>query len=218
MCRFLLFKSNKPAEIGPILSSFSRMAEKSRAFDGDRQEDGWGIAWLQNDLWHSYKSVKPIWEEREKFNQFPKSPIFTIHARSASFVQHKNNSEYNQPYINGGYTYVFNGLLKGVSLSLPGDIGAQKIWNLLNSNLRTLNMVEALLQTAQVLKNNSQKIQALNIGIANKHSIAAYSYFTKHPSYYSLHFVDNQFEKIICSEPIEGFDFKILSVNSSLIF
>src|SRR3990167_11442589 len=128
MCRFLLCKSKQPIDPKKILGSFAKMAETSKAYDGDWQGDGWGFSWLENNKWHEYRSLKPIWKEKNKFSKFPRSYIFSIHVRSASFPQHKNNIEYNQPYINEFYSYVFNGLLRGVTLSLSGDIGAQKIW------------------------------------------------------------------------------------------
>jgi len=214
MCRFLLAKSKLSINPEKILKSFAKMAKKSKAYDGDWQGDGWGFSWLKDDKWQIYKSVRPIWQEKEKFSDFPKTNIFSIHARSASFPQHKNNIEYNQPYTNESYSYVFNGLLKGVALSLPGDIGAQKIWQLFNNYLKKNNLTQALNKTGDILKKNSQNIQALNIGIAGKNTISAYSYFTAHPNYYSLQYSDNSEIKIICSEIIDGFKFKSLPTNS----
>lgn len=214
MCRFLLAKSKDLINPKSILKKFSKMAEKSKAYDGDWQGDGWGFSWLENKKWQEYKSIKPVWEEKEKFSKFPESNIFSVHARSSSFPQHKNNIEYNQPYINESYSYVFNGLLKGVALSLPGDIGAQKIWVLLNNYLKKYNLTQALNKTADILKKNSRNIQALNIGIAGKNTISAYCYFTAHPNYYSLQYSDDSAVKIICSEFIEGFDFKSFPANS----
>ncbi|PIY68796.1 hypothetical protein COY90_04050 [Candidatus Roizmanbacteria bacterium CG_4_10_14_0_8_um_filter_39_9] len=190
------------------------MAQKSKAFDGDWQEDGWGFAWRKNNKWLGYRSLKPVWKEKKKFSTFPETAMFAIHARSASFPQHKNNIEYNQPYINDSYSYVFNGLLKGVTLSLPGEIGAQKIWQLLNVYLKKTNLTQAVYKTTDILKKNSRNIQALNIGIAGKNTISAYCHFTAHPDYYSLQYSDNSDIKIICSEVIEEFEFKSLPTNS----
>ena len=214
MCRFLLCKSKQPIDPKKILGSFAKMAETSKAYDGDWQGDGWGFSWLENNKWQEYRSVKPIWKEKEKFSKFSQSYIFSIHARSASFPQHKNNIEYNQPYINEFYSYVFNGLLRGVTLSLSGDIGAQKIWLLLNDYLKKMNLIQALSKTADILKKNSRNIQALNIGIAGKNTISAYCYYTEHPNYYSLQYSDSSDVKIICSEVIDGHNFKSLPTNS----
>jgi predicted glutamine amidotransferase len=217
MCRFLLYKSKEPSEITGTLNAFARMSKKSKAYDGDSQCDGWGISWLENKSWHTYKSVRPIWDDVDAFTQFPRSLVFTIHARSASFPQHKNNIEYNQPYINDSYSFVFNGLLKGVALSIPGNIGAQKIWNLLNGQLKTNEAEVGFQKTVEILKKNTRTVQALNMGIANKDIIAAYSTYVEHPLYYSLHYVDEPDHKLICSEPIDGFSFKTLPNNSFLL-
>ncbi len=214
MCRFLLAKSKQPISPKKILNSFAKMAQKSKAFDGDWQGDGWGFSWLENNKWQQYQSLKPIWKDIGQFSKFPKSNIFSVHARSASFPEHKNNIEYNQPYINESYSYVFNGLLRGVTLSLPGDIGAQKIWSLLNGYLKNINLTQALYKTTDILKKNSKNIQALNIGIAGKNTISAYCHYTKHPDYYSLKYSDNSDVKIICSEVIDGFSFLSLPTNS----
>lgn len=215
MCRFLLAKSKQPISPEPILNSFAKMAKKSKAFDGDWQGDGWGFSWLnKKNSWERYRSLKPIWEDVSVFNHFSDAKIFSIHARSASFPQHKNNLEYNQPYINESYSYVFNGLLKGVTLSLPGDVGTQKIWLLLNDYLKKMNLTQALSKTTDILKNNSRSIQALNIGVAGQNTISSYCYYTQHPKYYSLHYLDRPDLKIIVSEPIEGFNFKPLLTNS----
>ncbi|VVA44172.1 conserved exported hypothetical protein [Candidatus Roizmanbacteria bacterium] len=214
MCRFLLCKSKQFISPKKILGSFAEMAEKSKAFDGDWQGDGWGFSWLENNKWQEYKSLKPIWKEKGEFSKFPDSNIFSIHARSASFPQHKNNIDFNQPFISESYSYVFNGLLKGVTLSLPGDIGAQKIWSLLNVYLKKINLTQSLYKVTDILKKNSRNILALNIGVAGKNTISAYCHFTAHPNYYSLQYSDNSNIKIICSEVIDGFKFKSLPANS----
>lgn len=214
MCRFLLLKSKKPIIPTEIVTAFAKMSKKSKAYDGDWQGDGWGFSWFEKDSWKTYKSLKPIWENKKQFIKFPNSCIFLIHARSASFPQHKNKIEYNQPFTSDHYSYVFNGLLRGVTLSLPGNIGAEKIWFLVKDNLKKMNLTQALYKTADVLKLNSRDIQALNIGIAGKNTISAYCHYTSYPDYYSLRYFDSSEIKIICSEEIEGFKFKTLPSNT----
>jgi len=205
MCRFLLAKSAKPVPPLTYLEAFASMAEKSRAFDGDWQGDGWGVSWLDtHNNWHVYKSLKPIWEDRSSFNTVPATSIISIHARSASFPEHKDNLAFNQPYINDDYSFVFNGLLKGVTLpSIPGTIGAEKIWFLLQSFLKKYDPETALEKVKTVLIKNTREIQAVNIGLASKTAIYSLNYFTKHPEYYTLHsFTDNHVE-ITCSEQLD---------------
>src|SRR5437879_4414407 len=83
MCRFALIQSQQPIEPKPFLTAFAEMAEKSKAPDGDRQADGWGIAWLEGNRWRSHKSLLPIWNDSKMFESFPKTSAFLVHARSA---------------------------------------------------------------------------------------------------------------------------------------
>src|SRR3989339_1821617 len=100
MCRFLLVKSKNKIKPEKLLTKFSKMVEKSRAYDGDWQGDGWGISWLdKNNNWQVKKSLQPIWKEEVEFNKFPPTKIFCIHARSASFAKHKGIIKYNEPFI-----------------------------------------------------------------------------------------------------------------------
>src|SRR3989338_7229032 len=183
MCRFLLAKSKKPIKPYEILKSFSKMAQKSKAFDGDWQGDGWGISWLVRNEWKLYKSLSPIWREEGKFADFPESNLFAIHARSASFPQHKNNLEFNQPFITDSIVFVFNGLLKGVKLpfSVPGKIGAEKIWHLVQYQLKENAPKIALNNVKELLITYTREIQALNIGLIHNQEIYYINYYTKHP-------------------------------------
>lgn len=204
MCRFLLVKSKIPIKPSALLMQFSKMAKTSKALDGDWQSDGWGIAWIDSDnKWQLKKSLLPVWKDTRSFSKFPKTSVFVVHARSASFPNHKGVIEFNQPYITGSYAFVFNGLLKGVSLpKVPGKIGAEKIWYLLERELRKNSVVEALKKTKALLLKNSKEIIALNIGLASNKKLYTLNYFTKYPKYYSLHHHQKNGLEIICSEPL----------------
>ena len=206
MCRFLLIKSENQVDPQKYLQAFSDMAEKSKAFDGDWQGDGWGVSWLdENDKWQIYRSLKPVWQDTEKFKEIPFSRIIAVHARSASFPEHKNIIQYNQPYISGQYSFVFNGLLKGVKLSsdLPGTIGAEKIWSLLQTFLKRYDPQTSLEKVKHVLIKNAREIQALNIGLSDGQSIYSLNYFTKHPHYYQLYLSSSNNVSLICSEDLK---------------
>lgn len=218
MCRFLLFKSQIPQNPQKIIRAFSDMAKKSKAFDGDWQGDGWGTSWLNNNNWKSYKSVKPIWEDSARGTLLFSSRIFLIHARSASFPQHKNNKEYNQPFINAKEAFVFNGLIKGVSLHLPGMIGSQKIWSLLQKKLLTMTTGKALKETLRIISKNSKTVQALNMGLADNKNIYALCHYSAHEDYYSLHVSQTEASTIISSEPIDGYRFNRLSKGEVIKF
>lgn len=217
MCRFLLVKFSKLTSPKIILGKFSSMAKKSKVYDGDCQGDGWGISWLdKNNLWKTQKSLLPIWEEKSVFRDFPKTQFLTVHARSSSFSDQKGIIEYNQPFIDEPYLFVFNGWLKGVSLSsqIPGEIGSQKIWFLLRKMLDRMTPVEALKKIKEMLKHNSQNLLSLNIGLADKKNVYSLCYFTNYRRYYQLQYLDNPQMKIICSDKLENFtEFNLLESN-----
>lgn len=212
MCRFLLVKSQTPIFPQELILKFAKMSYKSRAPDGDIQGDGWGFAYLNpKDKWITDKSLNSIWDDTKTFSRYPKSQIFTVHARSAMLKSQKNTLRYNQPYVNKKYCYVFNGFLRGVSLkeNPEGEIGAQKIWSLLRKSLKKdSEEKEALRNTKDILEVGTKKLCGLNIGLANKESIAALCYHQNNHQYYTLYYFKNAALKIICSEPLEGFGFK----------
>lgn len=217
MCRFLLIKSDLQIKPNEILKQFAGMVKKSRTLDGDRQDDGWGISWINNNKkWQIFKSIKPIWEDFEAFNNFPPTNMFAVHARSASFVKDKGNIDYNQPFIDQSYSFVFNGFLKGVRLSseeIPGKIGAQKIWYLLRKFLNETKPLLALKKIKKILIDNSNEVQALNIGLADRENIYALCYYSKHPNYYQLQYGNTSKLKIVSSEKFGNFNFQSIKKN-----
>lgn len=217
MCRFALVRSELQEKPEKTLRDFADMAKKSKALDGDWQGDGWGIAWLQDGEWKEYKSLKPVWEDRDSFASFPKTNMFLVHARSASFPKDKGIIAFNQPYIYKQYAFVFNGLLQGVRLSVPGRIGAEKIWYLLKKNLDQDSPVVALQKTAELLRCNSRKINALNVGFSDQNKFYSFCYYTINPEYYNLQYAHLENTEILCSEQIGNHLFQPISVGKVML-
>lgn len=208
MCRFLLAKSAKPFDPQPILIAFSNMAKKSKALDGDWQGDGWGMSFLdEQNTWQTYHALPPIWEDHEHFKIAQNTKKLVIHARSASFPSQKGVLAYNQPYHTKANVFVFNGLLKGVSFPhpIPGTVGAQKIWHLLQQHLTEKPAEQAFKQTIEDLKQYTTTIQALNLGFSDGINCFAYTSFNQHPEYYQLQQGEIDNVTFVVSEPIEGF-------------
>lgn len=197
------------------------MVKKSRALDGDWQGDGWGIAYKILDTrykiqkWRVYKSLKPIWENEDAFGKFPKTDLFLVHARSASFEKDRGVIEFNQPYIYKNYAFVFNGLLRGVKLPMKvsGRIGAEKIWSLLRRYLR-LGGGKALEATCELIIKNTKEVAALNIGLCDGQDFFTYSRFASHPQYYQLWRSKSPDLEIIASEKIGKYKFSSLPAQS----
>ena len=211
MCRFLMIKSRRPFQAADILRKFAVMAEQSRAPDGDRQADGWGIGWLdQGGLWQVRKSLRSIWQETAMLAEFPASPLYLVHARSASFPHQRDVLEYNQPYIEESYGFVFNGLLEGVAFPFPvgGRIGAQKIWSLLSAGLGRSSPEQSLMKLAGDLERYSRRVQAFNIGLAGQGWLYAYCRYEGEGDYYQLRYLDSPDLQMVCSEALAGFDLR----------
>jgi len=216
MCRFLLAKSSGLFQPSTLLYPFTKMAKNSKTYEGDRQKDGWGTSWIDShNMFRVHKSLNPVWKDHSVFKSFNSTNMLSIHARSTSFQKDKGVISFNQPYISSSFSFVFNGLLKKVSLSVPGKIGAEKIWNLFKQIQKNCEPANTLKILRNKLISSSKEIQALNIGLCTNKNIYALCYFTKHPIYYQLHYINTPTIKIISSEPIEGYEFK--SVQSGTI-
>lgn len=205
MCRFLLARFHEPTRPQELLEAFAEMSEKSKALDGDWQGDGWGVAWLdEQGEWHRQTSLAPVWQETHIFDDLPATRALVAHARAASFPHHKGVIEFNQPYLFHEYAFVFNGLLRGVTLpGIPGRIGAEKICHLVKRELATAaSPQEALERVRNLLDQNAKEIVALNLGLATPEGIYSLNHFTQHPEYYSLHAWNDEATHIICSEPL----------------
>jgi len=215
-----MIKSEAPLKIKNFLLEFSEACRNRKTPDGDWQGDGWGISYLgDNNEWNLYRSVKPIWEEKKEFKNIPESKFFLVHARSSSFENQKNFLEYNQPFISGKYSFVFNGFIKGVSLPLKisGSIGSQKIWNLLLELLKRENPEKSLATLKEMILKHSRNVQALNIGLCDRENLYALCYYESNPDYYSLFYTNNSSISIISSEIISDFDFRKLLAGEVVV-
>jgi len=217
VCRFLMVRSETLFQPLEILNEFARMAEASRAPDGSRQGDGWGIAWLgRRGLWRARRSLRPVWEDRASFAAVPAGRAFAVHARSASFPGQAGALDFIQPFVLNGFAFVFNGLLKGVSFPVPieGAIGSQKIWSLLKARLGGPPAPEALSAAVTEIASHAREILAMNIGLFDGDRIIAYGHAASEPSYYELHAAAAGRWTALCSEPLAGLPFRPLPAGS----
>ncbi len=209
MCRFLLLASSEPYEVRQVMGQFVRMCQQSRCLDGDWQGDGWGVAWqLADETWQLHRSVAPIWTETDMMQHLPPTRHLVVHARSASFPEHKGNLVYSQPYLSGSHVFVFNGFLLGVRLprKIPGAIGAEKIWYLVQEQLaQGVAPQEALDRIYALLTRRSREIRACNMGLSTGHEIAFCNGNPRGIDYYQLHHAHHGALRLVCSEPFGDF-------------
>lgn len=217
MCRFLLVRSKKKIKPETLLNQFALMCQKSRAPDGDLQGDGWGIA-SKISNWDIYKSLKPIWEDRDKFQEFAETNMFIIHARSAGFTQHKGDIEFNQPFIQDDLCFVFNGMIKGVKIGrkLSGKIGAQKIFSLILEEKKSNSIKDVLMNVDKLLLGNSEKIIGLNIAVVQENKFYILCEYEKNRNYFGIRYFQNDGMTLICSEPIGDYEWTIMKKGEVL--
>ena len=207
MCRFLLLSSQEPMEVGEVVEQFARMCEQSTCLDGDWQGDGWGVAWWEEDAgWSLHRSLAPIWTEAGDGGRVPATRRLVIHARAASFPQHKGDLAFAQPYVHGPYAFVFNGLIEGVrpprGMKIPGAIGAEKIWYLVRQRLEKGSALrDALAWGYAFLERRSRRIQACNMGLSDGNRVASHNGNPSGHAYYQLFQAQRQGVRLICSEP-----------------
>jgi len=219
MCRFLLVKSERKFKPALLLKKFALMCQKSRTLEGFRHGDGWGLS-LQNSARGCYKSLRPIWQDQAHFSSFPQTSILVVHARSASFLNQRGIIEYNQPYISEKFSFVFNGMLKGVTMSedIKGKIGAQKIWHLLQQKLnQQISPEQALKDLYSFIKSETKEIKAFNIGLATNAKILALNGQNISSKHFGLYFHSEKNLKIISSEPLAGYKFSLIPQEKVVI-
>lgn len=205
MCRFLLLASDTPVDVQQIVQQFVRTCQPSTGGGGGWQGDGWGVAWWQAPRgWHLYRSVQPIWTEPQVIQRLPATRHLVVHARSASFTEHRGDVSYNQPYVAGPYVFVFNGLLRGVRLPhrVPGAIGAEKIWTLVQAELAQGRMLpHALARVYALLVQSSREIRACNFAVSSGREYAWVNGNPQGQSYYQLRCVQAPGLRMVSSEP-----------------
>ena len=206
MCRFLVAVGAAPFAPGELLAAFTEMAEASRSPDGDRQGDGWGLAWLEDGgRWQLVRSLAPIWEDSAAAVCPSLTRGIAVHARSASFPGERGDLAHNQPFLLDGYAFVFNGLLSGVSLPgrRRGEIGAQRIAALLGAFLKRQPVAPAVGRLLSLLERRSRSIPALDLAVAGPTEVVALSRFESHAGYYQLHSVEQDGIRAVCSQPLD---------------
>ncbi|MBI3559509.1 hypothetical protein HY087_00055 [Candidatus Gottesmanbacteria bacterium] len=218
MCRFLLVHSQKKVRPAKLLQEFAGMCQKSHAPDGDWQGDGWGIAIkneklkMKNEKWEVRTSLKPIWEEQGTFQKFRETDMFVVHARSAGFPEHKGVLAYNQPYVKDALAYVFNGMVRGVTLpmKLDGTIGAQKIFSLIVDRMVDKETGLILPYVRRLIRENAKRVEGMNIGIALGDKMYALCDYDNNADYFSLRYYKDEKFAMICSEPIGSYKWQVM--------
>ena len=189
-----MMRGEQPFAAMPVFESFRERCRDSREYQGH----GWGAAWRSSGAWSRYRSLTPIWDDDP---ELPSEVDFlVVHARSA-FRDEGIDIENNMPFYRGERVFVFNGELRGVRLRVPGRIGAEKIFNLIEG--RDAGDLDAALAAADsLLVSKSERIRAMNLALTDGDRIYASCRFTESPDYFTLHYREGALAAV-CSERLD---------------
>ena len=192
-----MMRGDQPFAAGPVLESFRQRCRDSREYQGH----GWGATWQVSGAWSRYRSLTPIWDDEP---ELPAEVDFlVVHARSA-FRDEGIEIENNMPFYRGGRAFVFNGELRGVRLRIPGRIGAEKIFHLINERAeRDSGDLDAAVAAADsLLVSKSKHVRAMNLALTDGDRIYASCRFTESPDYFTLHYREGTLAAV-CSERLD---------------
>ncbi|MDZ7779068.1 MAG: class II glutamine amidotransferase [Gemmatimonadota bacterium] len=180
MCRFFALRSDGPVDPVPWIASFAERCRVSKEYQGH----GWGVSWWDGEGWQRHRSVRPIWEEVPE--ELPSATIVLVHARSA-FRNEGIVVENNMPFVADDMAFAFNGELRGVRLSVPGETGAAKLFELLRRfRAADGNTEGALRRLDRVVTARTEYVRALNTVVSDGRDVWASSRYSEDPEYFTL--------------------------------
>jgi hypothetical protein len=192
MCRFLLYNSAEKKDINPLMNDFSQMCKDSKNFQGD----GWGVIYKDGDELILHRSLNPIWEDDF---ELPNTEFALFHARFAHGASTKGDVENNQPFHKDGSLFVFNGLLRRVSLDIPGKIGAEKVLNFV--------LQEGVENAVSEMVEHSALVKSINFLLIQGQTCIANCYHSIDPEYFELRKYQSDEELLITSYDLPSWDF-----------
>jgi glutamine amidotransferase len=197
MCRLLLVVSREDFDAGDCLGVFSDTCRTSPEYQGH----GWGAMLGGNGGRRIIKHPDPIWEH--EVGGLGDTRFLLAHARSA-FRDGPVAVEYNMPFVDDRYAFVFNGELHGVRLGVDGKTGAEKIFNLFR-RLDNGDTDTAFRRTIEVVTRRTRYIRAMNMILTDGHRAWVCAHANEQPDYFTLHIRRAGPLAAVCSVPLEGF-------------
>ena len=209
MCRLLAIRSNNRFDPNEFLKQFAHISKNSKEYQGH----GWGISYLNNESWITYKNIDPIWDFDE-FN-FPKTTECLVHARSA-FRNEGIEVDNNMPLISDDIAFIFNGELQKVRLNVLGNTGAKKIFSLIQK-MKNGDLEKSLYRSIKILEKRADYIRALNLIISDKEKWYITNIFNEDSDYFTMHqtITDDLF--IVSSEPFGNHSWQSFQNNTVMV-
>jgi glutamine amidotransferase len=209
MCRILYARAETQFSIADLLRPFAELSRDSREFQGH----GWGCAWREDDGWHQYHDIRPIWEDN--LEQFGQTQLLLVHARSA-FRDEGIVIENNMPFSDGESVFIFNGELRGVRIKVEGRIGAEKIYNYIR-RFDKGDKCQATKKAIDIIKKRSAYVRAMNIILSDGEQSCLSTSYSEDPDYFQMHQKHSGGLHLVCSQPFAGdSDWSIIANNTTI--
>lgn len=196
MCRILYARAETPFSITEMLTPFAELSRSSREFQGH----GWGCAWREQDGWHQYHDIRPIWED--DLAQFGNTHLLLAHARSA-FRDEGIVVDNNMPFTDGESVFIFNGELRGVRIRSDGRIGAEKIFNYIR-RFDKGDKCAATARAVEIINKRSAYVRAMNIILSDGQQSCLSTSYSEDPDYFQMHKKQDGNLHLVCSQPFPG--------------
>lgn len=173
-----------------------------------KHKEGWGIAYLQNNVWKIEKSTKAFFEDPniDKLRRI-KSDMVILHVRKKTngILSYENTHPFlTSTSDNKQILFFHNGTIKDYikfneKFKVVGDTDSERLLYSILTDLKQNNEKSEEIIIKEHLKKYKQ-CSGTNIILASRtKSIVAIKY-NQHPKYYSMRFGTNKDMKIISSE------------------
>lgn len=247
MCRLAAYLGSEISLAEFLLEPEHSLLKQSWApkemLEGTINADGYGIAWLSNDVPCLYKNVLPIWSDTnlESLGRSLNSSLWLANVRGATPGQGVSEAN-TQPFIKENVIFTHNGCFKpfdkdvksrlleylsnDIKTEIKGDSDSLYLFALLQQHLlKEVNISNAIIKMMQDLKTmcGNDVSALLNFIVSDGVSLYACRHALNNSSpslYYSL----NQDCVKIASEPLNNNDnwisfaeHSLISFNSSVI-
>jgi len=196
MCRILYARAETPFQIADMLTPFAELSSSSREFQGH----GWGCAWWEQDGWHQYHDIRPVWEDDP--GQFGSTQLLLVHARSA-FRDEGIVIDNNMPFSDGESVFIFNGELRGVRIKAEGRIGAEKVFNYIR-RFDNGDKCAATAKAVDIITRRSAYVRAMNIILSDGEQSCLSTSYSEDPDYFQMYQKRSANLHLVCSQPFPG--------------
>lgn len=225
MCRMIAAPFGVKGET--LIEPFVRMAqgenalhEHNRTLGEFRHGDGWGVVYAEGGTYHSYRSLKPCWDD-PTLEQLRDRTILLLHARRASRGNVTLENVHPFQHTHNAQTWYFchNGTIKDhmeQSPEMKGDTDSERYFHLLLNHLNESHSVASIDRTLSSLKSYT----SLNAFLLNENRFYAINRFSKSPLYYTLYFHQGEEDSLLSSEPLldVALDWNPLANRTVMIF